>query len=204
MDIEQSTLIWIARLVFVAIALLLSLGIWHIMRRERWIAVPTQPDYQPPKHIKLPEKNIGLTVMAKPGRVLDNLKLFKVMHELGFQFADNCIFEYLVPDSKHIAFSVINIRPPNTFVPNPEEMPPTNGLIAIMQLPVADGDNQTEYFHLLLSVLDELRTNLDAELCDVNRQLMKNKTLYQMQKEVESFEQSYAALIQNDYQRSHT
>ncbi|MGY0400222.1 MAG: cell division protein ZipA C-terminal FtsZ-binding domain-containing protein, partial [Ostreibacterium sp.] len=103
-----------------------------------------------------------------------------------------------------IAFSVINACSPNTFHPNPERMRPTNGLIAIMQLPVADGDHQAEYFHLLLSILDELRTNLDADLCDIKRNLIKNKKLYEMQKDIESFEQSCVALIQNDYQRHHT
>lgn len=204
MDIEASTLIWIVRLAFLAIALLITVGVWHFMRRERLITVAPVPEYHPPKHIDLPEKNIALAVMAKPGRVFDNLKLFKAMHELGFHFAENNVFEYLLPNGHDIAFSIINMRSPNTFNPNPEQMSPTNGLAAIMQLPIGDGDNQSQYFHLLLSVIDELRANLDADLCDINRNLMKNKKLYEMQKDVERFEQSYAALIQNDYQRNNT
>lgn len=201
MDIEQSTLLWIARVVFFTITLLIGYAVWRFMRRERWVPAPDKPRYRVPQHIDLPEKTVGLTVMAKPGRVFDTLQLFKVMHELGFQFSENQIFEYFIRDTKHIAFSVINIRRPNTFDPNPQVMHPTNGLMAVMQLPIADGDNQTEYFHLLLSILDELRGNLDGLLCDVNRQPLKNSKLYAMQKEIELFEQHYSAAIQNDYQR---
>lgn len=186
----------------IAIALLLSLGVWHFIRRERFVLVAEQPEYVPPKHIQLPEKNIALSVMAKPGRVFDNHRLFQAMHKLGFQFADNLVFEYFVPGTNYIAFSVINMRKPHTFMVSPEHMPPTNGVIAIMQLPIADGDQQSEYFHLLLSVLDDLRSELDAELCDLNRNLVNNNKLYELQKEVESFEQSYLTLIQNDYQQT--
>lgn len=203
MDIEQSTLIWITRLAFLAIALLITFGVWRYVRRERLVNVAKQPEYQPPKHIELPEKNIVLLITAKPGRIFDNLKLFKTMHELGFQFSENHIFEYLLPNSNDIAFSVINGRPPNTFHSEPDKMLPTGVLIAIMQLPVADGDHQVNHFHRLLSVLDELCTSLDADLCDVHKNLIKNKKLYEMQKEIETFEQSYTALIQNDYRQSH-
>ena len=203
MDIDLSTLIWIVRLVFLTIAILATISVWNLMRRERFISVPSTPSYRPPQHIDLPEKNVVFAVMAKPGRVFDNSKLFKTMHELGFQFSENHIFEYFIPDSKNIAFSVINMRTPNAF-PDPESMRPTNGLVAIMQLPIGDGDNQVKYFHLLLSVLDEIQENLEAELCDLNRNLMKNKKLYEIQKDIENFEQSYAALIQNDYQRNHS
>lgn len=204
MDIEPTTLIWIARLVFLTLALLIAWGVWHYLRRERTVLVDNQPSYRPPRHIELPEKNIALAVMAKPGYFFDSLKLFKVMHELGFHYADNHIFEYFVPGTKYIAFSVINRQSSNTFDPNPETMKPTNGLIAIMQLPVADGDHQSEYFHLLLSLLDELCNNLDADLCDLNNNLIRDKKLYDIQKSIESFEQSYLAFIQNDYQRSHS
>lgn len=203
MDIEQSTLIWITRLVFFAITFLMAVGVWHFMRRERLITLPPQPEYQPPKHINLPEKDIVLSVMAKPGRILNNLKLLKAMHELGFHFAENHVFEYLLPNSEDVAFSVINIRPPHTFHADPEKLQPTNGLVAIMQLPVADGDNQVQYFHLLLSVLSDLCSSLDADLCDIHKNLMINRKLYEIQKDIETFEQSYTALIQNDYQRNH-
>lgn len=203
MDIEQSTLIWITRLAFLAIALLITFGVWRYVRRERLVNVAKQPEYQPPKHIELPEKNIVLLITAKPGRIFDNLKIFKTMHELGFHFSENHIFEYLLPNSNDIAFSVINGRAPNTFHSEPDKMPPTGALIAIMQLPIGDGDNQVKHFHLLLSVLDELCTSLDADLCDVHKNLIKNKKLYEMQKEIETFEQSYTALIQNDYRQSH-
>lgn len=200
MDIEQITLIWIARVVFAVIAALIGYGVWRFMRRERVTIIPARQTYQPPTHIELPEKIIALSIMAKPGRVFDTMRLFKVMHELGFHYADNEVFEYFVPDSKDIAFSIINIRSPYKFNQNPQAMHPTNGLMAVMQLPVADGDHQVEYFHLLLSVLDELRTNLDADLCDTNRNPLKNQSLYEMQKDIELFEQSYTAKIQHDYQ----
>ncbi|PID64923.1 MAG: hypothetical protein CR977_02755 [Gammaproteobacteria bacterium] len=199
MDIEQTTLIWIARVVFTVIAALIGYGVWRFMRRERVVIVPARKAYQPPTHIELPEKTIALAIMAKPGRVFDTLRLFKVMHELGFHYAENQIFEYVIGDSKDIAFSIINSRSPYTFSQNPQQMHPTNGLMAVMQLPVADGDNQVEYFHLLLSVLDELRTNLDAELCDVNRNPLKNHNLYDIQKDIELFEQTYTATLQHDY-----
>ncbi|PID64495.1 MAG: hypothetical protein CR963_00525 [Gammaproteobacteria bacterium] len=199
MDIEQTTLIWIARVVFTVIAALIGYGVWRFMRRERVVIVPARKAYQPPTHIELPEKTIALAIMAKPGRVFDTLRLFKVMHELGFHYAENQVFEYFAPDSKYIAFSIINSRSPYKFSQNPQQMHPTNGLMAVMQLPVADGDHQVEYFHLLLSVLDELRTNLDAELCDVNRNPLKNHNLYEIQKDIELFEQTYTATLQHDY-----
>lgn len=188
-------------MIFAVLAMLIGYSVWLYMRRERIIIVPARKAYQPPTHIELPEKNISLNVMAKPGRVFDNVQLFKVMQELGFHYSDNHVFEYFVPNSKYIAFSIINIRPPHAFSPTPQEMPPTNGLIAIMQLPVADGDHQVEQFHLMLSALDELRANLDAELCDSRRKPLKNHQLYDMQKEIELFEQSYTSKIQHDYQQ---
>ncbi len=204
MDIEQSTLIWILRLAFLAMALLMTFGVWRFMRRERLVSVLPKSEYQPPKHIKLPEKNIILLISAKPGRILDNIKLFKAMHELGFQFAEtNHVFEYVVPNTQDIAFSIINGRPPNTFESDPKKMSPTSTLIAVMQLPVGDGDNQVQYFHLLRSVLDELCNKLDADLCDIHKNLIKDKKFYEMQKEIETFEQSYTALIQNDYRQKH-
>ncbi len=160
MDIEQSTLIWIARIVFAVLT-------------------------------------ASINVMARPGRVFDNMQIFKVMHELGFHYSENRVFEYFVPDSKYIAFSIIDIRKPHYFPEDPQAMRSTNGLVAIMQLPIADGDGQVNYFHLLLSVLDE---NLDAELCDRRRNPLKSQHLYAMQKEIELFEQSYTSKIQHDYQ----
>lgn len=199
MDIEQSTLIWIARIVFLALAAAISFGVWRFMRRERSILVQGHTPYTPPEHLALPEKNIALMIMAKPGRVFDTHRIFKVMHELGFVYGEQQVFDYYAPDSDVLVFSVANYRKPYRFSQNPQEMHPTNGLMAIMQLPIGDGDQQVGYFHLLLSVLDELRTNLDAELCNVNRRLLQNSQLYELQKDIETFEQSYAAMIQNDY-----
>ncbi|MBS9777454.1 MAG: hypothetical protein KGV50_01705 [Gammaproteobacteria bacterium] len=172
------------------------------MRRERFVTIKQKNRYEPPKHINIPEKNIALSIMAKPGRVFDNYLLYETMDKLGFNLADNNVFEYLLPNSKDIAFSIINMRPPNTFNKEPESLPKTNGIIAVMQLPIGDGDNQIQYFNLLISILDELKATLNGELCDLNRNLLKNKTLYKVQKEIEAFEQSYTAIIQNDYQRS--
>ncbi len=199
MDIEQSTLIWIARIVFAFILAFIGYSVWRFMRRERVVAGPQRKTYQPPQHVELPEKNIIINVMAKPGRLFDVDKLFKVMHDLGFQYSENQVFEYLVPNTNYIAFSVINHRAPFIFSADPEQMYPTNGLSAVMQLPVADGDHQVEYFHLLLSVLDEMRTHLEAELCDHKRSQLKNHQLYNMQKDIELFEQNYINMIQNGY-----
>ncbi len=190
------------RLAFFAIALLITWGIWRFMRRERLVAVPQAPEYEPPKHIRLPEKNVVLLLCAKPGRILDNLKIFKTMHELNFQFSENNVFEYVLPN-KDIAFSIINGRPPNTFSSDPKTMPPTSVLIAVMQLPIGDGDNQVQHFLLLRSVLDEACAQLDADLCDIHKNLMNDKKFFALQKEVETFEQSYTALIQNDYRQHH-
>lgn len=204
MDIEPETLIWITRIVFIVIALLVAFGVWRFMRRERMVMRPAQPTYKPPEHIDLPSKNIILNVLAKPGHMFDNLQLFQVMHELGFAFSENRIFGYFVPNQENeIAFRIVNIRRPHTFDGHPEEMRPTNGLMAVMELPVADGDNQLSYFQLMLSVLDELCERLGAELCNVNRVPLKNKTLYKIKKAIEQFEQSYQTLIQNDYRRNH-
>ncbi len=203
MDIEQSTLIWITRLAFFAVALLMTLGVWHFMRRERLVNLPKQPTYEPPQHIKLPEKDIIFLIAAKPGRIFDNLQVFKTMHQLGFQFGRNHVFEYVLPNSNDIAFSIINGRSPNTFAADPKKMSPTSVLIAVMQLPVGDGDSQVQYFHLLRSVLDEVCTSLGADLCDVYKNLVNDKRLYDMQKEIEDFEQKYTALIQNDYRQKH-
>lgn len=200
MDIEQSTLIWIARIVFAVLTAVFGFITWRFMRRERTVFLPARKAYQPPSHLTLPEKHISINVMARPGRVFDNMQIFKVMHELGFHYSENRVFEYFVPDSKYIAFSIIDIRKPHYFPEDPQAMRSTNGLVAIMQLPIADGDGQVNYFHLLLSVLDELRTNLDAELCDRRRNPLKSQHLYAMQKEIELFEQSYTSKIQHDYQ----
>lgn len=204
MDTEQITLIWITRVVVAVIAFLIAFGVWRFMRRERMVNLPPQPVYQPPKHIELPEKTIVLTVLAKPGRVLDNLQLFQVMHELGFAFSENRIFGYFAPQQDNdIAFKVVNIKRPHTFDGTPEKMRPTNGLMAVMNLPVGDGDKQLSYFQLMLSVLDEVRERLGAELCDLNRIPLRNSKLYDIQKEIEQFEQTYQTLIQNDYRRNH-
>ncbi len=200
MDIEQSTLIWIARIIFAGIFTFIGYSVWRFMRRERVISVTEHPTYQPPADTELPKEDVILTVIAKPGRFFDHARLFQVMQDLGFHYSEDHVFEYLVPDSDYIAFTVINIRAPYVFSTDPKQMSPTNGLVAIMQLPVADGDHQVDYFHLLLSVLDELHTLLDAELCDYNQKLLNNHQLYDMQRHVEYFEQNYNNTIQYDYQ----
>ncbi len=201
MDIEQSTLIWIARIVFCLLNAFIALGVWSFMRRERVIILPAPKPYQPPQHIPLPEKNIVVNVMAKPGRIFNNQKIFEEMQKLGFRYGDNHVFEYYVEGTNYVAFSVINIRPPYIFSQDPYEMPPTNGLVAVMQLPVADGDDQVNYFHLLLSVVDKLRANLEGELCDAHRHPLSNQQLYQMQKEIDAFELEYINALQHVYQR---
>lgn len=203
MDIEQSTLIWIMRVVFGLVAIVISYGVWHFMRRERLVSVPEKPVYQPPEHIDLPEKIITLTLMARPGHFFDHEHLFSVLQKLGFIYTETQIFEYLVADSDYVAFSLINVRKPYIFDIAEKNTRFTSGLRAVLKLPVADGDQQSNYFHLLLSVLEELGSHLDAELCDANRHPMKDNKLYEIQKEIESFEQSYATLIQNGYQQNH-
>lgn len=189
-------------MVFWLLALAVSYSVWRFMRRERLVRVPAKPAYQPPTHIDLPEKIITLTLMAKPGRFFDTEYLFGVLQKLGFIYTETKIFEYLVKDSDYVAFSLINIRQPYTFDITEKNTRLTSGLRAVLKLPVADGDQQTSYFHLLLSVMEELGTHLNADLCDANRHPMKDSKLYDMQKEIESFEQSYATLIQNGYQRN--
>ncbi len=202
MDIEQSTLIWIARIVFIIIALLLSLGVWQFMRRERKVDLPKKPSYKPPQHIDLPKKTIILSLLAKPGKFFDNTHLFNVMDELGFAYSSNQIFGYFMPEKDNeIAFRVVNMRRPHTFDKDPSKTVLTNGLLVLMDLPLGNGDNQVDYFHLLLSVLDELHTKLDATLCDENRKPLNNKRLYEIQRDIELFEQKYTNIIQNDYQR---
>lgn len=202
MDIEQSTLVWITRVVFCFLALAISYSVWRFMRRERFVSVPDRPTYQPPQQIDLPEKMLTLSLMARPGRFFNNEQLFSTLDELGFVYTETEIFEYLVADSNYVAFSLINIRHPYTFNVVEKNRHTTNGLRAILKLPIADGDQQTKYFHLLLSVMEELASRLNAEICDANRHPMKDSKLYEMQKEIESFEQSYASLIQNGYQQN--
>ncbi len=201
MDVDQATLLWVFRGVYVALSLLLAIFVWQFMRRERFVRSKIAPVYTPPENIELPEKLVALTVMAKPGRYFDSFKLYQLLHELGFVYGDNGIFEYLLPDKKTIAFSIINIRRPGTFEADPAQLRQTNGVLAAMQLPLQDGHNQTQYFHLLLSVLEELRVGLDALLCDSVRKPIKNDKLYELQGEIERFEQQYCTLIQNEYRQ---
>lgn len=201
MDIEQSTLVWIMRVVFWLVAAIISYGVWRFMRRERFVSVPEKPTYQPPQNIELPEKIITVTLMAKPGRFFDNQRLFALLEKLGFNYTETQIFEYLVPGSDYVAFSLLSIRKPYTFDINEQNSRLTSGVRAVLNLPVADGDQQNSYFHLLLSVMEELGAGLEADLCDANRNPMKDTKLYEIQKEIDSFEQSYTTLIQNGYQR---
>lgn len=199
MDVEQVTLLWVFRGVYLALSAIIAVFVWRFMRRVRFINSRVEPEYKPPENVSLPEKSIVLSIMAKPGRYFDNLKLYKLLHELGFVYGDNHIFEYLLKDGKTIAFSMLNIRHPGTFEVDPNQLKPTNGVLVVMQLPLLDGYNQSKYFHLLLSILEELRVGLDAILCDAHRKSLKNDMLYEMQNDIELFEQQYAALIQNDY-----
>lgn len=199
MDVEQVTLLWVFRGVYLALSAIIAIFTWRYMRRERFIHRRVAPEYIPPQDVTLPEKTIALTVMAKPGRYFDNLRLFKRLHELGFVYGDNGVFEYLLKDGKTVAFSILNIRHPGVFAADPNQMRPTNGVLAVMQLPLADGYNQVKYFHLLLSILEELRMGLDAILSDGHRKALRNNMLYDIQNEIERFEQQYSALIQNDY-----
>ncbi|MPV86449.1 cell division protein ZipA C-terminal FtsZ-binding domain-containing protein [Ostreibacterium oceani] len=203
MDVEQATLIWITRLVFILLSGVIAYVVWAFMRRERVVNVPPTPAYEPPKDVKLPEKHVVITVMAKPGRFFDNHQLINLLDELGFVYSEHGVFEYFLADGKHIAFTIINTKPPYTFDENPAAMRPTDGVKAVMQLPILDGYRQSEYFYLMLSVLDELRENLGAQLCDENRNLLKNQKLHEIQQAIESFEMSCAAMLQNDYQQRH-
>lgn|GEM_PF-4574274 len=208
MDIDQSTLIWITRGAFLVVDVLIAYWVWCFMRKERLVKSPVREPYQLPQHIELPKKRIVLQVMAKPGRVFDNSLLFQVMHELNFAYSETQIFGYMLPktsagdDTEELLFRVVNSRQPHIFADSDKNVRPTNGLLVVMDFPVADGDQQVAYFNLLLSIVDEMREKLNAELCDINRSMLKNVALYQMKKEIEQFEQHYQAVIQHDYQRS--
>lgn len=199
MDIEQSTLIWIARIIFMAIFASIAYLVWRFMRRERYVRVPSAPQYQPPDIDNLPEKQIVIAVMAKPGRLFDMPRLFQVMHELGFYFARKIgVFEFLVPNSKFVAFSLVNYHHHKLwqFSEDPSKIQPSTGLVAIMQLPIANGDKQVDYFNLMVATISKICQRLDGELHDVNGELLRTIDLQHYQQEVADFELYYLQRLQ--------
>ncbi len=196
---DQDILIWVLRITSGLIIVFITIFTYTFMRRIHYIPVPKAKKYSPPKNITLPEKIIMLSALAKPGRFIESQKLFEALHKLGFKYSKNNIFEYILEDEKTIAFSVINHKRPHTFTKDYSQMRPTSGIFAILSLPILDGSNQSKYFYLLLSVLEELKGMLDLEICNDSKKPINDNIIYVLKKEVDEFERNYSNLIQNEF-----
>ncbi len=200
---DQDILITVLRITAGLIILFISSFIYIYMRRTRYITIPKVEKYTPPKHIDLPEEMVMLSVLAKPGRFVDTKLLFESLYKLGFQFSRNHIFEYILDDGETIAFSVANYNKPHAFNKDYSKVRPTSGVLAILSLPVLDGTNQSKYFHLFLSVLEELKDMLGLEICTRSKKPINDQIIYDLKKQVNKFEDNYTKVIQDEFDNQH-
>lgn len=131
------------------------------------------------------EEVIVLTLLAPQGRQLRGPLLLKALQEAGLAHGDMEIFHYAVEGHREPLFSVANILEPGRFVLAEMAQLETPGVALFMRLPaVMPGD---EALKLMLQKAHQMAAQLNASLCDGQRQPLDDKALTALEKRAVRF-----------------
>lgn len=131
------------------------------------------------------EEFIVLTLLAGKGKRLRGPLLLKALQECGLEHGDMDIFHYTVEGHGEPLFSVANVLEPGRFILSEMAQLETPGIALFMRLPaVLPGD---EALKLTLQKARQLGAQLNASLCDGQRQPLSDTALEAMENKAALF-----------------
>ncbi|UBO73072.1 cell division protein ZipA [Aeromonas rivuli] len=153
------------------------------------------PVYDEPEPERAPVEKIWqdvyvINLMARPGQALQGAALLASLQSLAFKFGEMDIFHRHEGLDGHgeVLFSMINMVKPGTFNPYRMEQFNTPGVSLFMQLPLRS--NVAFAFEHLLQAADQLASDLDAMLTDMERSPLSDETIDRYRRELAAFEAS--------------
>ncbi|MBM0510548.1 cell division protein ZipA [Aeromonas hydrophila] len=131
-----------------------------------------------------------INLMGRPGHDLQGATLLSSLLALGFKFGEMDIFHrHEDPNGKgEVLFSMINMVKPGTFNPYRMEQFATPGVSLFMQLPLRS--NAAFAFEDMLQAADQLASDLDAMLTDMDRSPLSDETIARYRHELAAYEAS--------------
>lgn len=131
-----------------------------------------------------------INLMGRPGHELQGATLLSSLMALGFKFGEMDIFHrHEDANGKgEVLFSMINMVKPGTFNPYRMELFTTPGVSLFMQLPLRS--NAAFAFEDMLQAADQLASDLDAMLTDMERSPLSDETIARYRHELAAYEAS--------------
>lgn len=131
-----------------------------------------------------------INLMGRPGHDLQGATLLSSLMALGFKFGEMDIFHrHEDPNGNgEVLFSMINMVKPGTFNPYRMEQFATPGVSLFMQLPLRS--NAAFAFEDMLQAADQLASDLDAMLTDMDRSPLSDETIARYRHELAAYEAS--------------
>ncbi|WP_429055502.1 cell division protein ZipA [Aeromonas jandaei] len=131
-----------------------------------------------------------INLMGRPGHELQGATLLSSLMALGFKFGEMDIFHRHedVNGKGEVLFSMINMVKPGTFNPYRMEQFTTPGVSLFMQLPLRS--NAAFAFEDMLQAADQLASDLDAMLTDMERSPLSDETIARYRHELAAYEAS--------------
>ena len=129
-----------------------------------------------------------INLMARPGHDLQGATLLASLMALGFKFGEMDIFHRHedLNGKGEVLFSMINMVKPGTFNPYRMEQFDTPGVSLFMQLPLRS--NAAFAFEHMLQAADQLASDLDAMLTDMDRSPLSDETIARYRHELAAYE----------------
>ncbi|MGL4250072.1 MAG: cell division protein ZipA [Aeromonas sp.] len=131
-----------------------------------------------------------INLMGRPGHDLQGATLLSSLMTVGFKFGEMDIFHrHQDANGKgEVLFSMINMVKPGTFNPYRMEQFTTPGVSLFMQLPLRS--NAAFAFEDMLQAADQLASDLDAMLTDMERSPLSDETIARYRHELAAYEAS--------------
>ena len=165
----------------------------QIETRSERVAPVQAPVYDEPEPVRAPVEKIWqdvyvINLMARPGQELQGAALLASLQSLAFKFGEMDIFHRHEGLDGHgeVLFSMINMVKPGTFNPYRMEQFSTPGVSLFMQLPLRS--NVAFAFEHMLQAADQLASDLDAMLTDMERSPLSDETIARYRRELAAFE----------------
>ncbi|MCR6553147.1 cell division protein ZipA, partial [Aeromonas sp. CPF2-S1] len=152
--------------------------------------VVEEPRMAPQSVEKIWQDVYVINLMGRPGQDLQGATLLSSLMALGFKFGEMDIFHrHEDPNGKgEVLFSMINMVKPGTFNPYRMEQFTTPGVSLFMQLPLRS--NAAFAFEDMLQAADQLASDLDAMLTDMDRSPLSDETIARYRHELAAYEAS--------------
>jgi cell division protein ZipA len=135
-----------------------------------------------------PSEVLVINVMSKEGYAFAGDDLLQVLITAGLKFGEMNIFHQRIGADKKgpVLFSVANVLNPGTFDLNNMDDFTTLGVSFFLALPTVM--NSLEAFEKMLAVAQQVKSGLDGEIKDDNRNVMNSQTIEHYRQRVKDFE----------------